>query len=144
MFYLGTWLKINSNPVCFGAHNDTYGSFTIGKTGFISALKLVHKSGILVCHEKSTRSYWGCKRPCYGDKTLMTVITYSNKSMFLPSTRTAKMTKPSMYPLRASEYTYHLDNFDDVSPEIIFNLSSKALQVSVMAVPVSVMAWTRP
>lgn len=61
----------------------------------------------------------------------MTIITYSNKSMFLPSRRTAQMATPFNYAVCATEYTYRLDNVDDVSPEIIFNMSSEAVPVSV-------------
>ena len=31
----------------------------------------------------------------------------------------------------ASQYNYRLDGFDDISPEIIFNMSSKAMPVSM-------------
>ncbi|XP_078374940.1 uncharacterized protein LOC144658395 [Oculina patagonica] len=129
-FHLGTWLKINTNPICFGARDDAYGSFTVAKAGSISALKLVHVSGVLVCHQQSTTSYWGCERVLYGDKTLMTVITYDNRTMFLPTRHTARMGAPGQNC--ASGYSYHLDGFDDRSPELVFKMSqSGAMSVAV-------------
>lgn len=132
LFYLGTWLKINTVPVCFGARDDTYGSFTVSKSGSISALKLVHTSGNLVCYSGSTKSYWGCESFFYGNKTLMTVITYDNprRTMFLPTGHTAQMGVPGQNC--ATGYTYHLDGFDSRSPKIVFNMTqSGALPVAV-------------
>ncbi|XP_027053036.1 uncharacterized protein LOC113680221 isoform X1 [Pocillopora damicornis] len=128
-FKIGSWLKVNTNPLCFGARNDDHGSFTIAKAGSISALKLVHISGALTCHSSSTRSFWGCEVSSYGKKTLMTLVTYINRTVFLPTRETADMGEPGH--TCATEYIYHLQGFDDVSTEIIFNTSSKTLPVKM-------------
>lgn len=59
----------------------------------------------------------------------MTLITYTNHTVFLPTGQTADMGVTGH--ICATEYTYRLDGFDDVSSAIIFNTSSKTLPVSM-------------
>ena len=60
------WFKINTEVVCFGARNNSYGKFRIHKAGNISAFKLAHRSGSVSClpgADKGTN--WGCSHPLY-------------------------------------------------------------------------------
>lgn len=59
----------------------------------------------------------------------MTLVTYINRTVFLPTRETADMGEPDH--TCATEYIYHLQGFDDVSTEIIFNTSSKTLPVKM-------------
>ncbi|KAJ7379797.1 Protocadherin Fat 4 [Desmophyllum pertusum] len=43
------WIKINTEPVCFGAKKDTNGHFTFKIPGRIITMKLVHVSGKVNC-----------------------------------------------------------------------------------------------
>lgn len=129
-FYVVIWHKINTNPVCFGARDDTFGSFNITQPGHIGALRLVHIYGLLVCHSISTNSFWGCEVPLYVDKTLMTLISHSSsRSVLLPR---RKLTQMGLFDPNTCgiELTYRLDGFNDSSPELIFNTSSVPLAVS--------------
>jgi len=50
---------------------------------FIYTFKLVHLSGSVRCNPHHPSSYWGCDTPWYGDKRLLTVITFENRSALL-------------------------------------------------------------
>ena len=124
------WHKINTNPVCFGARDDSFGSFNITQPGHIGALRLVHSYGLLVCHSSSTNSYWGCEVPIYANKTLMTLISYANsRTVLLPRRNSTQM---GLFDtgICGIDLTYRLDGFNDSSPELIFNTSSVPLEVS--------------
>ena len=75
--------KINDAFVCFGARDDTYGSFQIEGIDLIYTFKLVHRSGSLSCTPDAPVSYFGCDHPYLEDKRLTTVITYPNKTALL-------------------------------------------------------------
>ena len=77
------WKKINTGPVCFGARDDSYGTFNIRESGVIHTFKLVHLSGSISCSPDTPPSYWGCENSGYGDKRLLTVITFKNRSALL-------------------------------------------------------------
>ena len=124
------WVKLNVDPVCFGARDDSYGVFNVTQRGYIGALKLVHLSGSLRCYPGSPISYWGCIHFYYGNKTLMTFISHPNeRSILLPRPNITKMGGP--WPWCKSGFTYQLDGFNDTSSEIIFNTTSAPLQVSL-------------
>ena len=46
--------------MCFGAKNDSYGTFNIQKTGTIFAFKLAHLSGGVTCSALDSITKWGC------------------------------------------------------------------------------------
>ena len=117
--------------MCFGTRDDMYGSFTIKQAGSIGALKLVHLYGILLCNMRWSRelTLWGCPSPVYGNKTLMTVISYPKQlSVLLPRQNSTQMGDPGFC---ARELSYKLNGFNDTSPEIIFNTSLEPLSVSL-------------
>ena len=83
--------KINSDPICFGAKNDHYGSFNVTKTGFVKYLKLVHRHGSIRCNSINNATYWGCSNTnSYASSTFMTIITNANRQALLPSERKLK------------------------------------------------------
>jgi len=53
------WVKLNKDPVCFGANGDQFGSFMYDRNIFVSSFMLVHRSGKVTCN-KGSYSYWGC------------------------------------------------------------------------------------
>ena len=77
--------KINDAPVCFGSRDDTYGTFNIKESGLIHTFKLVHRNGYLHCNTFNPPSFWDCDHSSYGDKRLLTVITFPNKTALLPT-----------------------------------------------------------
>jgi len=86
-FILGTWQKINTEPVCFGSRNSRYGAFKFTKSGLLKTMKLVRKSGSIKCNPNDPASYWGCTYTAiYGNNGLMTIITSTNKEAILPPT----------------------------------------------------------
>lgn len=80
------WFKINTEEVCFGDKDDSYGNFSIRKTGKIFAFKLVHRSGSVSCVNKpNTGTKWGCSE--FGSSFLCTLITNTSnvRLVSLPS-----------------------------------------------------------
>ncbi|XP_022810092.1 protein jagged-1-like [Stylophora pistillata] len=120
-FCSDNWKKINIGPVCFGTKHDDYGSFEIREAGKIFTFELVHTSGSVTCNRNFIRTKWGCSSQFYGNHNLMTVITYSNKSV-LPLAKFVKSNE---------EYFYQLSGADVNSPTLVFNLLPTPLVVSV-------------
>ncbi|KAL9970866.1 hypothetical protein ACROYT_G023318 [Oculina patagonica] len=121
------WKKVNTDLVCFGAEGNRHGTLVIGEHGSIYTFKLVHKTGSLTCGEDSApKSHWGCVHPFFGDKQLLTVITYPNKTA-LPI---AEYTRDNRN-CGAFYYSYNIDGMDPNSPELVFNNLSPPLSVSI-------------
>ena len=114
-FILGNWQKINTEPVCFGARDNQYGSFIATKSGYLKTMKLVHKSGSLKCTQNGPASYWGCTVTTFGDNALTTFITNAKKEAVLPPAVT--------------KY-YHLDETTNTSPELVFRDLPNKVSVS--------------
>jgi len=72
---------MNSRPVCFGAKDNTFGSFNVPYGGKIAAVKLVHLSGYVTCARSSFSywSFWGCaNHPARGTQVNVIITTSSN------------------------------------------------------------------
>ena len=112
------WKKINDDPVCFGAAGDTYGTFTINRSGLINTFKLVYRSGSVNCAYSylSKPSHWGCKHSVYEDKQLATVLTYTNRSALLIADYLRKTGNCDF-----KYYSYRMEETDVNSPELVFN-----------------------
>ena len=103
------WLKINTEVLCFGAKNDSYGKFSIHKTGKISAFKLAHRSGSVSCQKDDKGTKWGCN--AYNGKICTHMTDDSNVSL--------------VNNLNLGVHgCYQLPGFDHNSPEIELSLSS--------------------
>ncbi|XP_031567754.1 uncharacterized protein LOC116302562 [Actinia tenebrosa] len=111
------WLKINASPVCFGARNDSYGSFYMKINGTaVHKLKLIHLSGYVTCHkEKDERkSNWGCRKN--SDK-LWTIITDSTNQRILPQDGAPQYSRYSIPGFTSSSHELIFENF--TSPMVI-------------------------
>ena len=103
------WLKINTEVLCFGAKNDSYGKFSIHKAGKISAFKLAHRSGSVSCQKDDKGTKWGCN--AYNGKICTHMTDDSNVSL--------------VNNLNLGVHgCYQLPGFDHNSPEIELSLSS--------------------
>ena len=120
---VGSWQKVNKEPVCFGARNNKHGAFNITKSGLLKTMKLVHKSGSVKCNLNYNASYWGCTVvPYYGKNVLMTIITNAKKEAILPP---AGKLKANGRPNNANHF-YSLNGITHTSPELVFgNLTNK-------------------
>ena len=116
LFLAAGWLKINTDPVCFGTKNNAYGTFNIQQSGKILALKLVHLSGRVKCDQNLNETRWGCL------SKLNTHITDVENHRLFP------MDGSTVF----DQYLYYsLSGFDDNSPEIEFSNFSSPLSVDV-------------
>merc|ERR1712168_193205 len=80
---------LQATNVCFGARDNKYGSFRLNKEGFISGIKLVHRSGYVTCDiNMDARSNWGCNNHGYrGAEWLMIYVTDEIDRIVLPNKR---------------------------------------------------------
>ena len=121
------WQKVKSDPVCFGARNDTYGAFSITKTGRVKTMKLVHKSGSIRCNTDYGDSYWSCDNPVsYGNK-LATFITNADKEALLPVTGDLQVLSNHVC---VAKHVYSLEGTGHKSPELVFRNLSSPLSLS--------------
>ena len=124
-FFLENWKKINTNPVCFGAKADSYGTLNIAKSGVIYSFKLVHLRGSLSCTPSQPSSYWGCDHPGLGEKRLLTVISFQNRSALLLADYRRSQEKPCLY------YSYKIEGVGINETELRFNKLPSPISVSV-------------
>ena len=124
-FILANWKRINVEPVCFGARDDTHGVFNIAESGSIYTFKLVHRNGSLSCTWKDPASNWGCTYFGYGDQKLNTVITFKNGTVLLLA-EYARLTAG-----RCGYFSYKIEGVDVNSRELVFNFLPTPLPVSV-------------
>ena len=119
------WKKINIEPVCFGAKDDSHGTFNITESGVIYTFKLVHLSGSVSCNPNYPSSFWGCGHPHYNEEKLHTIITFQNKSALL----LANYKKTQGYGCRY--YSYKIEGVGVNEPELWFNTLPSPISVSV-------------
>ena len=113
-FLSDNWKKINIAPVCFGARNDSYGTIHITDSGLINTFKLVHINGSVLCSEDVLPSYWGCNHTNYGNTTLLTVITFQNRTaLWLADYKTGGP--------RTCKYSYGIKGTGVNATELVFN-----------------------
>jgi len=122
---IDSWQKVNTDPVCFGARNDTYGAFSITKTGLVKTMKLVHKSGSIRCNTVYGDSYWSCDYPVYA-KNLMTIITNANRDALLPYTGDLQKRADG----ECGKHSYSLEGTGHKSRELVFRNLSSPLSLS--------------
>ena len=119
------WTKINTDPVCFGARDNSFGTFIIKTAGEVLSLKLLHVNGTINCDsfKSDSQAKWGCfsnDSPYLFD----THITYPNRTRILPAERfLSKSIGCNTY------HTYALQGFNINSSEIIFNNFSRTMSV---------------
>ena len=123
--FADVWQKVNNDPVCFGARDDTYGAFSVTKTGVVKSVKLVHRSGSIKCHPSYRSTYWSCGNiDAYANNTFMTIITNAKREALLPSVENMK-TKGC----DGKKYIYVLDGVNQRSPELILGNFSRPLSL---------------
>lgn len=83
---LGKWIQTTPSTVCFGAKDNSYGSFKILVPGSIITFKLTYLNGSLNWETKLPyiKSNWGCKHSFLSTHTMGTHITDSNGERLLP------------------------------------------------------------
>ena len=118
------WKKINTDPVCFGAKDDSYGTFNITESGIIYTFKLVHLSGSVSCNQKDPSSYWGCDNPGFGEERLLTIITFQNNSALLLADYKKTQDNNCTY------YSYKIEGVGLNETELWFNNLPSPISVS--------------
>ena len=108
-----SWLKVNTQEVCFGARGNSYGSFTMQHNGEITAFNLVYLRGNVSCRvvDINRYSYWGCKK----GENLATFITNDSNAVIFPHYSDIK--------------PYQLPGIRSDSKELVFNNLTVPLRV---------------
>ena len=101
--FIDRWVKLNYQPVCFGAKDNQFGRFNARYGGNMAAVKLVHLYGYVSCDTRQTSywSYWGCgNNPYAGIKDLVdvTITTAADQIILPPSQFTTSFLKWSKIP----------------------------------------------
>ncbi|KAL9983049.1 hypothetical protein ACROYT_G005173 [Oculina patagonica] len=111
------WFKANSNKVCFGAKDDSYGKFNMPLDGTVVSLKLVYVSGYVACQTQTLPygSNWGCTE----ETLLTTLVTNDRNEVVFPRYRQSKA------------YKIPGQNFN--SPELVFKILPRLLRLNVAA-----------
>ncbi|XP_031557684.1 uncharacterized protein LOC116294264 [Actinia tenebrosa] len=81
------WSKLNNEPVCFEGRNNKPGIFKPSFEGFVAAVKLVHRSGNIVCGQLagSHTSNWGCHAwPHLVNSPLNILVTNEHNDVIFP------------------------------------------------------------
>ena len=123
-FFSENWQKINTDPVCFGAKDDSYGTFNIKHNGVVFTFKLVHLSGTVLCNPWFPPSYWGCDNTDFGEERLLTVITFQNRSALLLADYKKTQDRSCTY------YSYKIEGVGVNEPELRFNHLPSPISVS--------------
>ena len=122
--FADVWQKINNDPVCFGARDDTYGAFSVTKTGLVKAMKLVHRNGSIKCDPNSPSTFWSCgNRVGYANNLFTTIITKANREALLPSSENM------ISRCNEKKEAFILDGVDQQSPELILGNLSRPLNL---------------
>lgn len=109
------WRMITSQPVCFGAKNDQFGSITVPFEGFAAAFKLQHTSGSINCNRSSKphNSKWGSG---HGQRFLNTYLTTASNRVLFPLQESIQ---------DQSEGWYKVPDVDPNSPVLVFHEFSR-------------------
>ena len=119
--FLGSWQNINANPLCFGAKDNSFGTFAIHKPGDIYRLKLVHHSGYVNCiSDSASATKWGCSASAFAKKVNVHITDENNNRVF----PTARSVRFDHY------YFYELPGFDENSAEIVLDFFPAPLSVA--------------
>lgn len=123
MLILATWKKANSDPVCFEARDNKYGSFRAPSNGNVASIKLVHLYGYVSCKTDNPDywSFWGCGH--YLIDFVNVVITSSiNNHVILPPAELMK------YDYAARKWA-KVPGYNSFSTEIVLSRFSPAFHV---------------
>ena len=116
------WQKVNVDPVCFGAKDNSFGTFEIPKPGDIYRLKLVHRSGYVNCDFRGAlNTKWGCGAKKLS-KNLNVHISYENNTRIFPANVSGSLVLKKLF-------YYKLPGFNENSTEIVFDSTPTPLSV---------------
>ncbi|XP_031565171.1 uncharacterized protein LOC116300432 [Actinia tenebrosa] len=83
-----SWIRVSQEPLCFGAKDNSFGTFFAPSPGRLASIKLVHLNGTVTCDKSAqpTRStFWGCFSPSTNISKITIIITDKNNSKLLPT-----------------------------------------------------------
>ena len=78
LYILDRW-RLQATDVCFEAKGNKFGTFTMNYNGQLTAIRLVHKSGLVGC-SGGIRSKWGCAH----ETSISIVISDDNNTIIFP------------------------------------------------------------
>ena len=102
---------MSTSPVCFGAKDKEYGTFSMSSAGDLAAIRLVNLHGYVSCdsRKKNYWSYWGCGS--YNPQQINVVITDDANNVVLPQAELI---------LNDSKWAI-IPGYNSVSPELVLS-----------------------
>ena len=117
------WIKLNTVPVCFGAKDQQFGTFSVPSSGRLLAIKLVHLYVYVTCLATKVEywSQWGCGTYNSFKDQVDVVITTATNGVLLPASQfiTYGTLKWSKIP-----------GYNSLSPELVLSVFSSPLSVT--------------
>ncbi|KAL9961271.1 hypothetical protein ACROYT_G030180 [Oculina patagonica] len=123
------WIKMTPSAVCFGAKDDSYGSFKIPRSGCVITFKLTYLNGSVSCLDHANPRYkikskWGCEHSAVSNHPMGTHITDSSRNRLLPKNEYLKGGSDCL------KIYYSLPWARPNSPELLFDNFTTPLAVS--------------
>ena len=117
---------MNTVPICFGAKDDKFGTFSVPSGGSLLAIKLVHLHGYVTCDKSKVHhwSYWGCNAHSSVIGQVNVVITTSTNSVLLPPSQFMGQSLPKQYKWSK------IPGYNSLSPELVLSVFSSPLTVT--------------
>ena len=108
--------------MCFGAKDNSFGTFEIRQSGDMYNLKLVHQSGAVNCiNDINSATKWGCGASNLDNELNVHITNESNARIF-----------PLNSSVNFDDYLfYKLPGFHQNSPEIVFDFFPVPLSVTI-------------
>ena len=103
---------MNESPICFGAGNNQFGSFSVPSNGTLASVKLVHLDGYVRCNRDNwTRSFWGCGQTPELD---VNVGIKDGNTAILPS-------REFLVKERGEKESLRIPGYNSLSPELVLS-----------------------
>ena len=120
------WIKLSTAPVCFGAKDDKFGTFSVPSGGSLLAIKLVHVHGYVTCDKRRVHhwSFWGCNAHSSVGGHVDVVITTSTNRILLPPSQLIGQS------WLARLKWHKIPGYNSLSPELVLSVFSSPLTVT--------------
>ena len=117
-------MKLNNNPVCFGAAQNKYGSFkVVNKDLLVHKFKFVYRSGRIACAGSSGGGFFGCTYSTVVDHVGV-FLTDAANNIIVPAA--------PMYHLSGKFYGkawYRVHGFKNGATEVTLSTGNSAFEI---------------
>ena len=117
------WVKLNNNPVCFGATQNQYGSFeAANKNLLVHKFKFVYRSGNTAC-ARGRYGFFGCTFPTVVDHVGV-FLTDAANNIIVPAAPIQHLNGQSY-----GKSWYRVHGFKNGATEVILSTGNSAFEI---------------